>query len=215
MHSNLIVLLGITTLFIAFSGCIATDPDDFHAHADFVVYILGQKYDFGLPQFVSDENNSLSERVHIHDLSGNIMHMHARDITLKEFFQSLGWKYENGCIDTIDYDTFCNGGNIEVPDSTLKLKLYVNGELNIQNENYIPKDLDRILITYGNETPEQIQQQINSITDESCIQSGKCPERGSPSNESGCTTAGGCSVDLNNLRKTCMDIPIMGNFCWA
>ena len=53
-------------------------------------------------------------------------------------------------------DSFCSD-NKSVP------KFYVNRKLNNEYENYIFKDLDKILISYSNET--NLNQQLNSITD--------------------------------------------------
>ncbi|MCM2325601.1 MAG: hypothetical protein NDI94_04005 [Candidatus Woesearchaeota archaeon] len=55
---------------------------------------------------------------------------------------------------------------------------------NRQNEqlgNYEFEDLDKILITYGADT--DVSAQISSITDDACLYSEKCPERGSPPTE--------------------------------
>lgn len=237
MHSNLIVLIGMGLLLITFSGCIASPPNEFHAHADFAVYINGEKANFAQEKYMSDENNSLAPFVHLHDGKGNIIHFHAQNIALHQFLSSIGWSFDEDCLTTDTNQTYCNqpstgwvtDGYCFIDDTNQRvcvqptsgtnlgktLKLYVNGVQNAQMGNYIPKDLDRILITYGNETLEQIQTQINSVTNEACIQSGKCPERGSPMGERNCTTTGGCTVDLNQLTKSCVEIPVLGKFCWA
>ena len=53
---------------------------------------------------------------------------------------------------------YCNDG-----DKTLKV--YVNGEPNEEYDTYLMGDLDKILISYGSETEEEIQEQLDSITD--------------------------------------------------
>ena len=55
-------------------------------------------------------------------------------------------------------------------------------------------DLDKILISYGNEDEKQIKKQIDSVTDKACIQSEKCPERGLPTPEASCSSNEICTV---------------------
>ena len=74
------------------------------------------------------------------------------------------------------------------------LKMYINGELNKEFSNYEFKDLDKILISYGNEDEKQIKKQIDSVTDKACIQSEKCPERGLPTPEASCSSNEICTV---------------------
>lgn len=196
---NLFVILA-AGIILLFSGCISTEYQDFHVHADFAVFMNGQKMDFNSMAFMSDATQALDPIVHLHDGNPNVIHYHAQNISLQRFFNSLDMKWQNNCFN------LGQGPACDDVASGKTWRLYVNGQLHTQKENYIAKDLDRILITYGNETPEQLQQQINSVTDMACIQSAKCPERGSPYVET-CTTGGGCSVDLNNLQtRTCISI---------
>ncbi len=51
------------------------------------------------------------------------------------------------------------------------VKMYVNGKENSSFLSYEPQDLDRILITDGS---------IVAVSDDACIYSEKCPERGKP-----------------------------------
>jgi hypothetical protein len=51
---------------------------------------------------------------------------------------------------------YCNEG-----DKTLKF--FVNGVSNNAYDRYVLRDGDRILISYGSETEEQIQQQLNTL----------------------------------------------------
>ena len=71
-------------------------------------------------------------------------------------FNSLGGRIARDCL-TLD-QTYCNEGN-------KVLKFYVNGKLNDEVSNYIIKDIDKYLITYGNEDAVAIQKQLDSVTD--------------------------------------------------
>ena len=45
------------------------------------------------------------------------------------------------------------------------LKFYLNGKKVDELANYIPQDLDKLLISYGPENDPNIDRQINSVTD--------------------------------------------------
>ena len=75
------------------------------------------------------------------------------------------------------------------------LKMYVNGVANTQYQNYVPQDLDRILISFGPVNDKNLTTQINSVTDLSCIYSLRCPERGKPPSEN---CVGGVGTDCTD-----------------
>lgn len=160
-------------------------PTDVHLHADLMVYLDGNQIDFSQSKYQSDEDHHLSERVHFHDGDGNVFHVHAAQVTLGELFESLGIRFTADCFVTDENIPYCDG-----PQG--QLKFFVNDQSNTQFDAYIPKDLDRILIAYGNESPVQLRQELDAVTDNACIPSGKCLERGSPPDESSCTTQNGC-----------------------
>ena len=54
------------------------------------------------------------------------------------------------------------------------------------------EDLEKILVSFGNQTGTEIKEQVNSIADKACIYSEKCPEKGKPPDESGCVGGGVC-----------------------
>ena len=134
---------------------------------------------------MSVENSTLSAFMHLHDMDGEVIHQHISDFTLADFFDSIGIEFNSTCI-MVDGFPYCNNG----PDT---LKMYVNGRRDYDFGKYEFNDLDKILVTFGHESEGVIKTQIDSVTDKSCIQSGKCPDRGSPGNESTCTTQGGCA----------------------
>ncbi len=69
--------------------------------------------------------------------------------------ESIEMKFSKDCF----FDgtaNFCNDGKNT-------LKFYVDGKPDSEYENYVFKDLDKILISYGDE--KDLSQQLNSITD--------------------------------------------------
>ena len=157
--------------------------------------------------------NALSTLVHLHDLNGDVIHVHAPGITLGMFFESLGMKLETKTDPKSKLQQYCftdDQGNLycgprlgcysissnplnvgEVCTSapapaTPILEVYVNGtKLSEKPEDYVIQDLDQILISYHAYTGD-ISNQLAAVTDKACIQSGKCPERGEPAPEDSC-----------------------------
>ena len=122
-----------------------------HLHADVKVYINGKPIDF------SQRKYQLAARfIHFEDGIGDVIHTHATGLTLGHLFKSLGGDLSDNCL-TLEGQSYCNDG-----DETLKL--YVNGQKNNEFDNRVIKNLDKYLISYGNEGEAEIQKQLNSIT---------------------------------------------------
>lgn len=156
---------------------ITVSPSEkYHAHTGFKVYLNGKVQDFSQDKYQSKEGKELNKDIHLHDNNGDIIHLHKQGKVLGEFFSSLGITFTNTCFDF-------NGGGKNCSDGKNTLRFYVNGKINPSFASYVPADLDRILITFGNSSEEEIQKQINSVSDTACIYSEKCPERGTPPTE--------------------------------
>ena len=128
---------------------------------------------------MSKGNDSLSNFAHLHDMNGNVIHKHAEGVTLGFFFETLVMKSNSTCLVLDDQTSYCNEGD-------KVLKMYVNGKHDDEFESYDIQDEDKILLSYGDETEEEIQQQIASLSDEACIYSLQCPEKGMPPEEATC-----------------------------
>jgi hypothetical protein len=128
---------------------------------------------------MSEKNDTMSNFIHVHDLDGSVIHKHMSGITLDYFFDSLNMSFNSTCFVLDNGTAYCNNKNNT-------LSFYVNGEQNIQFEQYEFHDLDKLLITYGTNDETIINRQIASVTNVACIQSGSCPEQGMPHNESTC-----------------------------
>ena len=122
-----------------------------HLHADVKVYINGQSIDFSQRRY-----QLASSFIHFEDGVGDVLHTHATGLTIGYMFKSLGMDFNNNCI-VFEKENYCN-------DNDRKLKFYVDGQLNNEFDNRIIHDLDKYLISYGNENEAVIQQQLSSIT---------------------------------------------------
>lgn len=122
-----------------------------HQHADIKVYINGQSIDF------SQKRYQLAARfIHFEEGIGDVIHTHATGLALGHLFKSLGMDFNNNCI-VFERQSYCsNGGKT--------LKFYVNRQPNKEFGNYVVRELDKILISYGIEDEAELQNQLNSVT---------------------------------------------------
>lgn len=123
-----------------------------HEHVDFKVYLNSIAIDFSQPKY-----QVKSPLVHVEGGDGDVIHKHATGVKIDLFLQSLGMKLNSTCFVTDTGNEFCNEG-----DKTLKF--YVNNQSSDIFDDYEFHDLDKVLISYGNETDSQIQTQLASIT---------------------------------------------------
>ncbi len=168
---------GVVGAFLTYTLFIdqpVTDPydTDYHIHADFVVYLRGERLDLAQQQYMTSAEQSLHDDVHLHDDVGDVVHYHAPEVTFSEFLSSLGYTLTNDCFITSSGEQFCN-------NDTETLQLYVNdkhysGDISA----YVPADLDRILIHFGDEADPKLADYLREVEDKACIYSGSCPERG-------------------------------------
>ena len=137
-----------------------------HIHADIKVYLNGKELNLYRP-----ENFEANKFVHFHATkdktkpNDNVIHVHAKGITLKHFFRSLGIELEKNCF-TYHLERYCN-------DDEKTLKVYVNGNKIDDFTDYEIKDLDKILVSYGPLDEKEIQKQINSVGNNSKFHSTK------------------------------------------
>jgi hypothetical protein len=94
--------------------------------------------------------------VHFENGDGDAIHKHATGVDIGFLFETLGMKFLSECITMDDGTEYCN-------DSNHTLKFFVNGVRNDMYNNYVLNDGDRILLSYGSETQEQIDEQLRAV----------------------------------------------------
>lgn len=148
-----------------------------HWHADFALFIRGQQFDFERPEFVSKEGEEKNPWVHIHEPRYSVVHAHREQTTWDEFLTSIGFKLTDSSI------TLPSGEKLESTE-TESLKFFVNG---VRIDTLMFQDvldLNQVLITFGPETDEDVlTSQWPQVSDEACIPSGLCLDRGEPADE--------------------------------
>ena len=124
-----------------------TSAPSYHIHFDLKAYLSGTPVNFTLAKYQNSKTNVLDENIHFHDGNGKVVHVHKENIPLRELFASL---------------------KITFPSNVLA---YVNSKKVENILDYVPQDLDQVLIGSSN---------ISSVSKDSCVYSLKCPERGTP-----------------------------------
>lgn len=173
-------------VLLAYQFFVAKPPsvglqEEYHAHADFAVFINGEKLNFSQKQFMHEEacgkpgethaidlnsEEGRKEAAHLHDLNGNVMHLHHENATLAIFFKNAGFTLTRNCLET-PQGKYCN-------TESRKLKVFDDG-LQVQDlEKFVPKDAGKILVTYGSESAGEVRAQNEQLTSQACIYSGKC-----------------------------------------
>ena len=191
MNKHILIISIISILVLLYALYFFTKPqddyekylivDEYHIHSNISVVINDDVLDFSLDKYQSDENKNLHPFSHFHDGNGEIWHIHYKGENLIDFLNSVGIKVTDECI-FVGEDRYC-------ADDENILKLYVNNrEKSSITREYVPADLDRILVYYGTDNKTSIDNYISMVSDTACIESAKCPERGEPSSESSCSS---------------------------
>jgi hypothetical protein len=144
----------------------AYKPDDVHYHANFALYINGNKEEFKGTQYYTEvEMCTLetamvpAERAHMHDNVNNVVHVEDQAVTWGQFFTNLGWYMGPAFI-------VSPNGAIYSENSDNKLNLLLNGQDYTDFgglANTVIKDKDKLLVSYGNESTAALKQQYNAI----------------------------------------------------
>ena len=152
------IVLGIR--FITFK------VDAIHYHANFAVYVNGQRQEFKGAQYYSEVemctlNNTVqpNERAHMHDNINNVVHVEDHAVTWGQFFTNLGWIMGPTFIASPDGTIYSENGNS-------KLHLTLDGQDYTDlggMQNVVIKDKDKLLVSYGEETESLLKQQYSAI----------------------------------------------------
>ena len=146
-----ILILLLSLLFIASCAQAIGPVGSTHQHAIFKVFIEGNQINFS-----QDKYMVRSQYVHIESGDGETIHKHATGITIGYFFKTINFDFDKKCFKTDSGENLCN-------DNENTLKFYINGIKSEEYGNHEIKDGEKYLITYGNESEEEIQKQLESF----------------------------------------------------
>ena len=155
-----IVLLGITSYnFLTMESGEMGAPDgagalgDEHEHAGILVKIFGDTFDFTAPTY-----QIKSSWIHFEESDGKTVHRHASGVTVGYLFDTLNIGLDDKCYRFPDGRNFCTVEDKEGEEYSLKF--YINHEKVKDIRDYVINDGDRVLISYGNESQEEINEQL-------------------------------------------------------
>lgn len=129
-----------------------------HQHASILVRIFGDKFDFSVPAY-----QIKSPWIHFEGRDGNTVHRHATGVQLGYLFDSVKIKLTDQCFDFPDGREFCS-------NDQYTLKFFINHKKVDDIRNYVINEGDRILISYGGETQEEIDNQLMELDNQKIIE---------------------------------------------
>lgn len=158
---GIILILGIR--FVTYST-----PKSIHYHANFAVYINGQREQFKALNYYEEEaaascststaaatENSPMSRVHMHDNVNDVVHVEDSRVSWGNFFTVLGWNIGNGYVATRD-------AVYQASDQD-KITYILNGKKVDNITNTIIGDQNKLLVNYGSQTADEINQEYKGI----------------------------------------------------
>jgi hypothetical protein len=128
-----------------------------HAHAAILVKIFGDEFDFSAPAY-----QIKSPWMHFESRDGTTIHKHATGMVLEYLFNSLSIGLDDQCYVFPDGKAFCT-------TDEYSLKYFINGESVFDIRDYEIVNGDKILITFGGETDDQIQKYLTQLDNQEII----------------------------------------------
>ena len=138
-------------------------PDEVHYHANFGVFINGQREMFTGPGYYEevsacsqDESANPRGRVHMHQPDSDVVHVHDAGATWGNLFENIGLNLTNGSVQTAQ-GIFIGGQGGE-------LVFMLNGQRTRSIANVVIGDEDRLLISFG-PAGADLQTQYDQVAD--------------------------------------------------
>ena len=158
-----IVLGALIVLVVRFATYM---PPMTHYHANFAVYINGQREEFKDSKYYEEVAACMihgtiqpAQRAHMHDNINSVVHVHDDGVTWDQFFENLGWYVGPDFIET-------DNGTMYKEDETSKLNIMLNGQ-NVTGfthiSNVVIGDEDRLLVSFGNIDNKTLEDEYKSV----------------------------------------------------
>jgi hypothetical protein len=122
-----------------------------NVQAGILTMIYGQQFDYSSAAY-----QVKNAYIDFEKENGETIHMHAANVTLGFLFNSLNIGLTDNCFTFPDKRAFCT-------DDKYSLKFFINHHQVQDISNYVIKQNDRILISYGNENSTQIDAQLAKL----------------------------------------------------
>ena len=128
-----------------------------HSHAAILVKVFGDSFDFSAPAY-----QIKSSWIHFEGRDGGTIHKHATGVTTGYLFETLALGLDDQCFVFQDGRSFCTNDDYS-------LNFFINDKQVSDIREYEIIEDDRILITYGAETPEEIESQLLELNNQEII----------------------------------------------
>lgn len=177
------ILIGVFGL-VALRLVFANNELATHYHANFAVFVNGEKLDLTDDKYMEDVEGCKpdyvpllpEERTHMHNNEDVVAHVHDEGVTWGHFFQNIGFSLSDTSLTTDDGAIYTNQGN-------RTLKFIVNGEQVDQLANTLIGNEDQVLISYGTEAVEQVISDQFAVVEDNAGYHNEHPDPGSCSGE--------------------------------
>jgi hypothetical protein len=151
------VLIILTVRFVSYN------PQKVHYHANFEVYINGQKEEFKNPIYYisvaamcsADAAKTPTDRAHMHSGVNNVVHVEDQAVTWGNFFQNVGWIVDPRLIRTPD--------SLYLPDDQRKITFILNGQQVDGAMRLVIGDKDKLLVDFGATDTDNINKEYKTV----------------------------------------------------
>jgi hypothetical protein len=161
----LLVLAGGVWGVNQLAGLVPDNACKFHEHATFRVFDRGQELGFQHPRF---DMRHMAMRAHLHQPNDYQIHLEGGCADVAEFFGLMGMEIRPGHL-RLDQELHGGGALADDGNDTLRFYLYHEVEGNWTWQEYDGllghqlRDRQRMLITYGNLTDEEVAYQQSRV----------------------------------------------------
>lgn len=139
-------------------------PEKTHYHANFAVYVNGQREKFEGPRYYEETEatsctlehvESPTERAHMHGNVNNVVHVEDHLVTWGNFFQNIGW--------VVSPDLIKSPKQMILADPERKVTFMLNDKVVPDVTKLIIKDQDRLLVDLGNTSEQTLQKEYKTV----------------------------------------------------
>lgn len=132
------------------------EPKVVHHHANWAVFVDGARLDLTAERYMEDVASCKADpsavypedRIHMHARNHDVVHVHAAGATWGHLMANLGFGIGDDYLFTDSARLVAGGGKT--------LKFILNGKPVPSIRNRVVESEDRLLVSYGAETPEEV-----------------------------------------------------------
>ncbi len=152
----------VGTLWLVLVRFVTFEDKRTHYHANFAMYINGQRDPFESSTFYEETQSCSADevgprsRVHLHDQKSSVVHVHDEGATWGHLFANLGYSLGNKSLQT-DKGVFVDGTDEN------ELTFVLNGKKLDGVANEVIRSEDVLLINYGRDDQNTLGNRLNEI----------------------------------------------------